>query len=92
MKFQHEDNRIYAKSKDGDVIAEVAFPALNESVVNITHTYVDKSLRGQGVAGKLMEEVASFLRKENKKALISCSYAVRWFDKNEEYKDVVFKS
>ena len=92
MNFKHENNRIFIENEDGDVIAEATFPVLNEEVVNINHTFVDPSLRGQGVAGKLMLEVAKKLRKENKKAMISCSYAVKWFDKHEEYKDVVYRS
>jgi len=90
MIFKHETDRIYLENENGDVVAEVTFPVLNDEVVNINHTFVDPSLRGQGVASKLMLEVAKKLRQENKKAMISCSYAVQWFDKNKEYKDVVY--
>ncbi|NLJ89393.1 MAG: N-acetyltransferase [Clostridiales bacterium] len=90
MSFKHETDRIYLENENGDVVAEVTFPVLNDEVVNINHTFVDPSLRGQGVASKLMLEVAKKLRQENKKAMISCSYAVQWFDKNKEYKDVVY--
>ena len=92
MIFKYKDNRIYVENENGDIIVEAVFPDLNENVVNINHTYVDPALRGQGIASKLMKEVAEHLRKENKKALISCPYAVKWFDKHEEYKDVVFRS
>lgn len=92
MNFQHEDNRIFLLDEEGKVIAEVTFPALKDDVVNIESTFVDSSLRGQGIASKLMMELAKKLRAENKKALISCPYAVQWFDRHEEYKDVVYKS
>ena len=92
MNFQHEDNRIFLLNEDGKEIAEVTFPSLKDDVVNINHTFVDPSLRGQGVANKLMMELAKKLRTENKKALISCPYAVQWFDRHEEYKDVVYRS
>ncbi len=91
MKFQYEDDRIFIVDEDNKELAEVTFPELNENVVNINHTFVDPSLRGQGIAGKLMLELSKKLRKENKKAMISCPYAVYWFDRNEEYKDVVYK-
>ncbi len=91
MNFQYEDNRIFIVSEEGKEVANVTFPDLNQRVVNINHTYVDSSLRGQGVASKLMLEVAKKLKKENKKALISCSYAVQWFNEHEEYKDVVYR-
>jgi len=73
----------------GVTIAEVTFPDVKDHVVNINHTYVDDSLRGQGVAGKLMIEVAEQLRREGKKAILTCSYAVSWFSKNKEYDDIL---
>lgn len=91
MKFQHEDNRIFVENEKGVEVAVVTFPDLNEGVVNINHTYVDSSLRGQGVASKLMLELSKKLRKDNKKGLVSCSYAVKWFNEHEEYKDVVYR-
>lgn len=92
MNFQYEDNRIFLLNEDDKEVAEVTFPSLNDDVVNINHTFVDSSLRGQGIASKLMMELAKKLREENKKALISCPYAVQWFDRHEEYKDVVYRS
>ena len=61
---------------------EVTFPPIN-------HTFVDSSLRGMGMAGKLMEAAARQIRKEGKKAVLSCSYAIKWFDSHEEYKDIL---
>lgn len=92
MNFQHEDNRIFLLNEDGKEIAEVTFPSIKDDVVNINHTFVDPSLRGQGVASKLMMELVKKLRAQNKKALISCPYAVQWFDRHEEYKDVIYRA
>jgi len=91
MEFQYESNRIYLENEVGRLIAEVTFPAIKDQLVNIDHTFVDDSLRGQGIAGKLMEEVASKLSKENKKAILTCSYAVKWFEKNGVYQDIISK-
>ena len=71
---------------------QITFPSIKDDVVNINHTFVDPSLRGQGVASKLMMELVKKLRAQNKKALISCPYAVQWFDRHEEYKDVVYRA
>jgi len=88
MNFIFEANRIFINGEKGGVIAEVTFPSISETVVNIDHTFVDESLRGQGVASKLLEELAKKLREENKKAYPTCSYAVSWFQKNTQYADV----
>lgn len=89
MEFIHEHNRIYLEDTNGKVIAEVTFPQVRVDVVNIKHTFVDESLRGKGIAGKLMEELADLLRKDGLKAIVTCSYAVAWFQKKEQYKDLI---
>ena len=89
MDFEMEPNRIRLADTRGQTIAEVLFPEEQDGIVNITHTFVDDSLRGQGVAGQLMEAVAARLRREGKKARLTCSYAVRWFPKHPEFHDVL---
>lgn len=94
MDFIYESNRIYRTDENNKVIAEVTFPSISDTMisnntVNINHTFVDNSLRGQGVAGQLMVAVAKKLREENKKAILTCSYAISWFEKNDEYSDIL---
>ena len=74
---------------DGKVLAFVTFPKLDENTVIINHTVVDPSLRGQGIAGKLMDEVISFLKENNMKVRPSCSYAAMWFEKHQEYNELL---
>ena len=61
MPFITEENRIIYQ-QDGQTLAEITFPAFEEGVVNIDHTFVDPVLRGQGVAGQLMQHTADALR------------------------------
>lgn len=89
MEFKHGSNRIYLENEEGKMIAEVTFPDVTEKVVNINHTFVDDSLRGQGIAGRLMEEVVKYLKDNNKKARLTCSYAIMWFEKNKQYRDLI---
>lgn len=87
MDFTIEDNRIFY-SENLKILAEVTFPSVKENLVNINHTFVDESLRGQGVAGKLITAVMEELRRTNRKAECSCSYAKTWSEKHTEYSDV----
>lgn len=90
MNFIHDKNRIALYDKAGAMTAEVTFPAVDNTTVDVNHTFVDDSLRGQGVAGMLMTELAKELRNQNKKAVLTCSYAVNWFGKNKEsYSDIL---
>lgn len=89
MDFTHSSNQIAFYDENGRLTAEVTFPDVDTDTVNIDHTFVDDSLRGQGVAGQLMKAAAEQLRSQNKKAVLTCSYAVNWFGKHPEYSDVV---
>ena len=91
MQFIKEQNRIYSNSETGEIIAEVTFPAQKPGVVNIDHTFVDDSLRGQGIAGKLMEECYSMLKGDGRKAVLTCPYAVKWYREHPEKNDIVEK-
>nr|WP_294550315.1 GNAT family N-acetyltransferase [uncultured Pseudoflavonifractor sp.] len=89
MEFQYEDNRIFLPDGKGGVLAEITFPAGADGVPVIDHTFVDSSLRGQGVAGKLMEAAVAALRQSGRRANAACSYAVSWRDKHPEASDVL---
>lgn len=88
MEFSRESGRIFARDENGRLLAEVTFPE-RDGVAEITHTFVDPSLRGQGVAGQLLQAVADTLRAENRKAKPVCTYAVRWFQEHPAYADLL---
>lgn len=89
MNFTHEQNRIFALDNDGELIAEITFPDVSDGIVEINHTFVDESLRGQGVASKLITEAYKEIKKQDKRAILSCSYAVKWFEKNKDCSDIL---
>ena len=91
MEFVFKKNQIALYDSQELVIAEVTFPDLDADTVEIDHTFVDDSFRGQGVAGQLMTAAAKGLRRQKKKAVLTCSYAVNWFGKHPEYADIVKK-
>ena len=89
MNFIYSPNKIFLLDKSNKTIAEVTFPDVDENTVNINHTYVDDSLRGQGIAGKLIKAVAEQLQAQNKKAVLTCSFAIKWFERNPEYSNLL---
>lgn len=82
--FNLSHNKIFMNDSSGKIIAEVTFPNFDNNTIIIDHTFVDDSLRGQGIAAKLMLEVVKYAKSNNKKIKASCSYAVKWFEKNRE--------
>ncbi|MDR0885258.1 MAG: N-acetyltransferase [Clostridiales Family XIII bacterium] len=91
MEFIKDSNWIYAKDAHGNVIAEVTYPVLKPGIVVINHTYVDGSLRGQGIAGELMEVCYDEIKSKGEKALLVCPYAVRWYSEHPKYNDIVIE-
>lgn len=84
MEFKTEKDRIYAADVSGKVIAEVTFPT-SDGVSTINHTFVDPSLRGQGIASKLVKLAADKILADGNKIAATCPYAVTWFARHPEY-------
>ncbi|MDR2157536.1 MAG: N-acetyltransferase [Clostridiales Family XIII bacterium] len=89
MEYRKDTNWIYAADETGNVIAEVTFPNIREGVVVINHTFVDESLRGQGIAAELIREAYDAIKAEGKKAVLTCPYAVKWFGEHPDHNDIV---
>ncbi|WP_102693722.1 GNAT family N-acetyltransferase [Rummeliibacillus pycnus] len=91
MEFQlsNRGNEEYAfeSKKDGQVIAEIIWTQLGDVMV-IDHTYVDGSLRGQGVAKQLLDRAAAYARENGYKIDAVCSYVVKAFESSHDYDDV----
>ena len=88
MDFKENSEKIWLENEEGKVVAYVEFPEIN-GVVNVMHTVVDKSLRGQGIAGKLMMALVEKMEKEGRKLELTCSYAIDWFEKNKGHENVL---
>ena len=89
LHFSEKKDKITYEDTDGKVLAYVEFPYFAEGKAEVTHTIVDKSFQGRGIAGILMKKMAERLRRDGAKAELTCSYAVRWFAKHPEYEDVL---
>lgn len=70
MDFKKKAGRIWLENQNGEEIAFVAFPDKTAHTVEITSTVVDDSLRGQGVAAKLLEVLTQELRSRVKKRFL----------------------
>lgn len=90
MNWKYENGRIYSLNENNELMAETTFVFKANGEVDIDHTYVNPLLRGKGIAGKMMEVVAEYLRKESLKATATCSYANAWLKKHRElYSDII---
>ena len=83
MNFKIENNRIFKEDEAGQVIAEITFPETSPGVFVIDHTFVDSSLRGQGVASKLVQAAVDEIKKRGGDVKATCSYAATWLKEHE---------
>ncbi len=89
MEFLKGENRIYVENEDGEEIAEITYKPTGDDVVDADHTFVDPSLRGQGVAEKLVDELMEQMEGEGKKINPVCPYIVKLFErKPDKYGDI----
>lgn len=86
IKINKDKSR--AEAIEDDKIIGLCEYKINDSVIDIYHTEVDKAYGGKGIAKKLLDEVVNLARNENKKIYPKCSYVAKKFDKDERYKDV----
>ncbi|TYB76391.1 GNAT family N-acetyltransferase [Bizionia myxarmorum] len=75
---------------DGKQEAEMTYEFVDDAIIDINHTEVNESLKGQGVGYKLVDAAVAFMRENNLKAVASCPYVEHVFSKKQDdYKDVI---
>lgn len=81
MNYVIEGNNIFLKENE-KVVASISFEQIDGDTYNINHTYVDESLRGQGIASALVERAVKEIEKRDKNVTATCSYAKKWLERN----------
>ncbi|TDM00707.1 GNAT family N-acetyltransferase [Macrococcus carouselicus] len=84
MEIKQAGNRFYIDDK-----AEITFYPEGEKTIVINHTFVDPSLRGQGIAKQLVDKVIDYARENNLVIVPLCSYAKVVMDRDASTHDVL---
>lgn len=91
-RIQHEDSgaRGAFHILQGDKrVGEMTYSRTNPSLVVVDHTYVDPSLRGQGVAQHLQDALVAWARESGNKVVPVCSYVKAQFSRDPSIRDVL---
>lgn len=91
MEIKKGTSKFYIGESEQDMVARITWRDGGENIIIVDHTIVDPSLRGQGVAGKLLDKVITMAREENIKIIPECSYVVAKMTRTNEYEDVLHK-
>lgn len=92
MQIQHQETQRGGEffiERDGRHIAEITYQYQNEATIVADHTWVDNSLRGQGVARQLLDVLVAFAREKQLKIVPTCSYVDVMFQREAEFADVM---
>ena len=82
MKFATKNLRIICLDDNGNQVGEVTFPEVEKGVFDINHTFVDKSMQGQGVAARLVQLAINEINMRGGEIKTSCSYAQKYVEKH----------
>ena len=79
-----EENRIYLPDENWKILAEIDFEKVDEKRYNISRTFVDDSMRWQGIGSELVEKAIIHLTVKWYKVTATCSYSKDWIKKNKK--------
>ena len=78
MEYIRLPHSIKSKDENGRILVEITFPETSPGVYTIDHTYVNDDLRGQGIAGELVQMAVDQIREQGGEVRATCSYASGW--------------
>lgn len=84
MEFKRQNDGVYYYNEEGKNLGRIIFERTDGDYVRCTSTFVDPSLRGQGVAGQLVDQLVDWMSEEGLKIEPVCSYVVSLFDRDQE--------
>lgn len=87
--IEHRENQFYIK--EGQLIVARLDYEVKSHVMYLHSVFVDPSLRGQGIARKLVEESIKFAQQMNYKIVPICPYTVSYFNEHKEFETLLKK-
>lgn len=89
VTIEQGEHKFFVGEDEEHPLAEITYRVPEDKQLVVEHTYVDDELRGEGVAGKLVEKVVNYARENEFKVRSECSYATSKLEKTPEYQDVL---
>jgi uncharacterized protein len=77
--------------KIGENVAGLYYSVF-EGKLYLNHTEVPEALKGQGIAGKLVEGALEYARTHNLPIVPMCPYASKFIQRNPQYQDLLDES
>lgn len=92
IKLSESENKgLFFIEEEGKMLAQITWVKETENHIILDHTFVDDSLRGQGIARQLFDKVIELAREREIKIQPVCSYAQKMFEQNPEIADLMYQ-
>lgn len=84
MTVQHDaaGERFFVTLPDGE--AELRYASFGTDLLDIRHTEVPRSARGQGVADALVRAALAYAREHRLQVVVTCPYARQWLKRHPD--------
>jgi predicted GNAT family acetyltransferase len=85
MTVQHDPERgqFYVPLADG-AEASLFYTMFSDDIIDLRHTEVPRSARGQGLADALARAALAYAREQHFNVIITCPFVKRWLQKHPE--------
>jgi len=86
VRHDADRRRFYIPLDEGE--AHLDYRIEDEETLDYAHTYVSPELRGQGLAGRVVEKALDHARDEGLKVVPSCPFVASFLKDHPEYQDL----
>jgi len=84
------DGGAFVIERDSALVAEITWLDTQSGTLIAGHTFVDDSLRGQGIARQLAVKLADYARENGFKIRPDCSYVRAFLERETTYSDLIY--
>jgi uncharacterized protein len=92
MSIEHQQAKrggVFFEEENGQRIAEITYQWKDGSTIIADHTWVDPTLRGQGLAKQMLAVLVHFARENQLKIVAKCAYVEMMFRRDKSLADVM---
>ncbi len=89
MTVEHDEKegRFFVRV-EGDE-ADLTYARIGPHLIDVQHTYVPQSARGQGLAEALAEAAFAYAREHRDRVVPSCPFVRAWLERHREHWDLL---
>ena len=91
-EIQHEfdgTSGAFFLTLEGKRLATMNYVMIEDKTMLVEHTYVDDSLKGQGIGKSLLKKLVEYSRQNHIKVKATCTFVIAVMNKTPEWQDVL---